>query len=264
MVEVALALLSVSLVPLIGGLLSIKKARRVKKRNKSVEEVHFSEIGELEPGTVKINGEARRTDDGSALRSPISRKGAIGYVTRVEEPGGGKSQSWETVYEDEEFVPFVVDDGTGEVRVEPPPEVSTAGGMFPKRQVDIELTQTTVWGDEEPPERVKDFIKRNEEVEEAEGVIFDEDRRYSEGVIEPGEEVYVFGEATEEGGDGVWGERICVIDETTPAGEFVVSDKEGERWLEKRDKGALLMYGVGGVAFVVGGLSALVAVLFFL
>jgi len=238
-----------SMIFVLVGLFIANKGRKLRGRGKMIEETETTKIRQLKPGKAEVKGTARATEGSSTLESPIHHKEALATRVMVEEyrsnsDGGG---SWESIYDETESVPFVVDDGTGEVRVEPP--LSSGTNLNP------ELERERVGGGEEPSEKVKRFIEREEGVGSAsKGSIgpldFGERRRYSEGVIEPGENVYVLGRARKD--EAGWGERGYVIDETTASGEFVLSDKSEEQLVKEGKWGGILLL-VFGVVFALFG-----------
>lgn len=243
-----------SLIFVVVGLVTANKGRNMRGRGNVIEETETTEARNLRPGKAEVKGTARRTEGGSTTESPISRKEALATKVKVEEyqsnsNGGG---SWNTVYERNDSVPFVVEDGTGEVRVDP---------TNSETHLNLELWRERVGGGEEPPDSVRRFLEREEEVDAAGNyslgsLDFGQRRRYSEGAVEPGDDVYVLGRASEE--DAGWGEREHVIDEPTESGEFVVSDKSEERLVKEGKWQGLLLLVFGGIFALMGGLFSLV------
>ena len=252
-----------SLIPLLGGLFVANLGRKTKNRSKRIKETETTEISELQPGTVEVKGKARPTEEDSTFLSPINRDEVLATKVMVEryeshgsETGGG---GWKTIHEEKQAVPFIVDDGTGEVRVEPP--------SSSEQQMLAELNREKVPGGQEPPETIREFVERESEIDETSNtsvgpLSLGERRRYSEGSIQPGEEVYVLGRAREE--DAGWGESSYVIGEPTASGDFIMSDKPEEQLIKEGKWGGLLLYVVGGISAFVGGLLLLVSLLFFL
>lgn len=247
------ALIGFSLVPILGGLFVAYLGKKTKNREKIIKETESIKIAELRPGTVEVKGTARVPEDGSAFLSPINRDEALAakvVVQRYEVRAGDVSERMKTIYSEREAVPFVVENDTGSVRVEPP---STS-----ERKMLLEMEAENVSGAQETPERIRKFVERRRDISPNPG----KRREYSEGVLEPGEEVYVLGTAREQ--DGGWGEDGYVIDEPADSGEFVISDKPEEQLVkENRWQGALL-YAVGGIAVFMGVLLLLVSFFFFL
>jgi hypothetical protein len=241
------------------GLYLVRTGQRQRRKKAKIASTETTQIRNLGPGTVEVKGAAHPTDDGSVLRSPIARADALATYVSVEryssggggETGGGGS--WKTIYEDTQSVPMLVDDGTGEIRVELPEDGA----------LNVERDRTRVGGGDEPPERIRRFVEREEAVDEATrhdlGLLSTgERRRYSEGMIEPGEDVYVLGRATETAG---WDGQGYVIDEPTASGEFVLSDKSEEQLVREAKWSGALLLAIGVIAAGVGGVITLAGLL---
>lgn len=141
-------------------------------------------------------------------------------------------------------MPIVVD-GTGEVRVELP-----ADGTL-----NVEMTRTKVGSGDEPPEAIRRYVEREQSVDEASRrdigpLSIGGRRRYGEGLVEPGEEVYVLGRACQKQAD--WGERSLVVDEPTAAGDFLLSDKSEQALIKEGKYGGLIYIAFGGLSTLVG------------
>ncbi len=105
----------------------------------------------------------------------------------------GKGSSWQTVDEDTIAAPFLVDDGTGTVLVEP---AGARTNLSREARIAVD-------GGEEPPERIRRFIEGNPDVD-SENTSLDlkvielttgNKRRYVERRLDPEEEVHVLGTA---------------------------------------------------------------------
>jgi len=242
-----------SLVFVAVGLFVVNGGRKRRARSERIDNTETTPVRDLGPGTVELKGTARPAAEATPRESPITAADALAFHVEVEKyqsssQGGG---SWRTIHEEQEAVPILLGDGTGEVRVELPAD----GGL------DVELTRKRVGGGEEPPEPIRRYVENEAAVDEATrhdlGLLsIGERRRYSEGVIEPGEEVYVLGRAREK--EAGWGDREYVIDEPTEAGDFVLSDKSEEDLIEEGKWGGVIMLVFGGVFVVVGSLFAVV------
>jgi hypothetical protein len=240
------------------GLYLVRTGQRQRRKKAKIASTETTQIRDLGPGTVEVKGAARPTDDGSVLRSPITGADALATYVNVERyssGGGGEtgsSGSWKTIYENTESVPLLVDDGTGEVRVELPENGA----------LNVEQDRTRVGGGDEPPERIRQFVEREEAVDEAdrgEGLLSTgERRRYSEGMIEPGEDVYVLGRATETAG---WDGGGYVIDGPTDSGEFILSDKSEEQLITEAKWLGGFVLAIGVVTTGVGGIITLAGLL---
>lgn len=236
-----------SLVFVIVGLYTMNKGHTQRARSERIDETETTEIRDLRPGTVEIKGTAHPAENATPIESPIRGTEALATHVEVEEwessgKGGG---SWETKHKEQAAVPMTVADGTGEVGVELP-----ADGTL-----NVEQTETKVGSGDEPPEPIRRYLEDEPEIEEATRrdlgpLSFGDRRRYSEGLIKPGEAVYVLGRAREE--QAGWGERHYAIDEPTEAGHFILSDKSEADLVRETKRSGLVFLAFGGFTAVVG------------
>jgi hypothetical protein len=241
------------LVFVIVGLYVANQGRKSRARSGRIADTETTPVGGLQPGTVEIKGTAHPAGGASPMESPITEADALATHVEIEKyrsngQGGG---SWRTIHEEEATVPIIVDDGSGEVRVELPR----------KGQLNLDAIRTKVGGGEKPPEPIRRFVEEEAAIDEATRheigpLSLGERRRYSEGVIEPGEDVYVLGKAREEQAD--WGERKYVIDEPTPAGDFILSDRSEAELIKSGRLGGALRVGFGVLFAGVGAVFSVV------
>jgi hypothetical protein len=231
------------------GLYFMNRGRKLRGQSKRIAATETTQIRDLQPGAAEVKGAAHPAEDASIMQSPMTGADALATHVMVEKyqsssQGGG---SWTTIHEAESAVPIMVDDGTAEVRVELPSD----------GELNLDLIRKTVGGGEEPPEPIRRFVEQEADVDEATrhdlGLLsVGERRRYSEGVLEPGEGVYVLGTARETAG---WDGQEYVIDEPTQSGDFVLSDKSEDTLTEEGRWG-------GGFMLVVGAVATAMATLF--
>lgn len=194
------------------------------QRYRLVTETPTTEILNLrEEGPVELEGEVTAEE---TFRSPIGDEEAVLSAWEIEEwDERGESGMWETRASGVYSRPFAVDDGTGEVRVEVEDHVKGEDdGHFdvqaPGVDVDRKLSsgvsvdgvycafedfpvEVTVPPDRDPPERIAEFVQGEAGVSEQTGSITNfldagnkhGERRYYEQTIQPGQEVYLLGEA---------------------------------------------------------------------
>jgi hypothetical protein len=139
-------------------------------------------IGELPENTIgRVIGEAHPID--RVLEGPLSGRACVYYVARVEEEG---SNSWKTVIEEHDGVPFLLDDGSGRAIVDP---------------VNAEVVLTF---DSDSSSGTFDDATRTEEAflakhgRSSTGWVFNKKLRYTEAIIEPGETIAVLGSGVRE------------------------------------------------------------------
>lgn len=203
--------------------------------------------------TVELHGTARVAD--RTLAGPFTGEDCLVVETVVEEyeSSGGGGGSWTEIDSVVQSVPFVLEDDSGSVLVDP-------------RMADTRLSEEaeiTVDGGTTPPERIERYIEENDEVSYENrrldlklfSVPVGADRRYTETRLRPGGEVYVFGRARPEAGSA---DTInAVIGYGADAPMFLLSDGSARRtgW-RVLARGAL--YLVPGV--VVAGIALVVLV----
>lgn len=233
------------LVFLLLGLGVIKFGRMFSSPNRTVEGAAVRDVAALTPGGVAaVQGTARPGDAGT-VEGPMRGTEALATRTVVkEDTGAGDTQGWRTVDERSRQVPFVLDDGTGELLVDP-------GGSAPAAEMDW----TDVPGGADPPEAVRQYVE-NTAVEEAEttdpsAAETGASRRYGEGAVVPGDQVHAYGRVERRESDG--GPDLALTDAND--GPFVYGNKP----LEEVGSGNRV---VAVFAYVLGGGFALFGLLF--
>lgn len=177
-------------------------------------------VDALEPGPVALTGTVHAAADTEPVTGPLSGAEGVVAESRVTPGGGGllaRSRRRRRILDRQaDSTPFVLDDATGRVRVELPDAPDPDGWSLQPADwlsgrlfwgLDFDLVETTrrarlSWG-------VPD-AGRFRELHAPFDTRFGPDelppgqrRRYAERVVQPGEEVFVFGEAsrTEAGWD---------------------------------------------------------------
>lgn len=223
----------VNLAALLGGLISLAIAavvggygRRQQRRRALVAGTPTTEVRTLDgEGLVELKGEANA---GETFRSPIRGDESVLSAWEIEEwDEGGETEMWETRATGVYAEPFTLDDGTGEVRVEVGDHVVGDPSGFQISDVQlgpIDLDQRFSSGvsvanvlcsferfpvemsvppDADPPERIAEFIQGESGVSPQTDSVTNlvdagtkhDERRYYEGTIEPGQEIYLLGKA---------------------------------------------------------------------
>lgn len=212
-----------------------------------------SKIRSMAMGMVEVEGTALPPQGRKLLRSPVTGSECLFYRYEVEEyQQNGDDKDWVTIDEGMEGIAFYVQDDTGYVLVDP-------------RGADLRVDQDElvhVDGGEQPPEPIQAFIERNQRID-AEDTSFDigglslatgNDRRYTEWIVAPDENVYVMGEAMERPQfDGsAQNERNIIIssDEDTPW--FTISDSSEKELIDEMQTGLVLRFIGGGLGMLAG------------
>jgi hypothetical protein len=136
-----------------------------------------------------------------------------------------------TEYIDDGFVPFVVDDDTGTVYVDP-------DGSELRMESDEEVV---VPGGEQPPRQVREFIERETDLDP----VHERKRWVEEYRLGVGDDVYVAGQVDPDGApDG-----SVAVGDGARAPKFFVSDEPGHDLAAQVRTEALFRFLVAGVLF---------------
>lgn len=145
-------------------------------------------------GPIELHGTARAADE--AFAGPFTGEECLICETAVEEYRWSfrRGGSWRRIDSDFRSVPFLLEDGSGSVLVDPRNADVRMGSDAERIDVD---------GGSEPPRWIGRYIRQNDRVS-CENRRLDlgplsiprgADRRYTERRIQPGDEVYVLGRA---------------------------------------------------------------------
>ncbi|MDY7081902.1 MAG: GIDE domain-containing protein, partial [Halobacteria archaeon] len=167
----------------------------------------------------------------------------------------GDDEGWETIAEHEESVPFYLDDGTGEVLVNP------EGAEF-RVPVDNEYRVDEY---ESEPAEVEHFLEKGQgEGKEFFGINFgrvsdtNEDRRYYEYYVGVDDRAYVFGKALnkKDTKGSSTNEDNIVINEDDSTPMFMVSDRS-EKELLSATRWNIALYLLLGAGIATAGFAGL-------
>lgn len=262
MVDVALLLFpGLGLAMLVLGGALVQKGRFYSRQAERVAETEVTDVASLERGTVAVEGTARVDEEaGTVATSLTGEEALVSHSKVVARPDHADDDAMgrRTLHEEQQAVPFRVEDATGSVRVDPPGEAD----------VRLDENVATEFGAGDPD--VADLADDAEAA--ASGAVSvgsaiqprhknDYRRRYEQAALTPGEDVYVLGEAVD--GAGRDGSDVELLGGDRPE-QFVVSDEGREAVQSGGQIGAYLAYAFGGVLGVLGALmlfGGLVAVL---
>lgn len=214
----------------------------VKKRELSyIADTPTSKIRSMPMGMVEVKGQALEGAPEFVLSAPFSGRDCLAYRYEIQEyKQRGKHNRWVTVDSSLSDQRFLVDDGTGEVVVDP------TGADFEFEDKKVYKVDST----EDANENIRDFVGDDDGPG---GLIFENDRKYIEWIIRPGENVYVNGYASKEKGES---SEYAVIKEDENETTFLISDKS-EKQLIKSKKWKSRIYAALGIlgAITMYGLS---------
>ncbi|MDY6777447.1 MAG: GIDE domain-containing protein [Candidatus Nanohaloarchaea archaeon] len=229
------------------------------RRLNLIKNTPTSKVRSLAMGTVEVYGKVRPVQ-GETMESPFSGEPCVFYTYRVEEyKMQGDDKDWVTVAQGREGKSFYIDDGTGQVLVDP-------------RGADLKVpedNQFRVEGGEQPPQHIQQFIDRSDSLDSEDQdvdlglfqVATGNDRRYHESFVTPGEEVYVFGEAMERPGKGsAQNEENIVINEKDTTPMFLISDSSEKELSENMGHIALFLL-IGGPVLSILGFAGMLLML---
>lgn len=217
------------------------------RRRSLVANTPTSKVRSLAMGTVELQG-AAKAKERDLLESPITKTDSVLYRYEVEEyRESGDDSRWVTVDSGRQVRPFHLDDGTGDVLVDP-----EGADLRLPRDARIEADEIG-----ELPEPTREFVRENDEVDPQDGWFTDE-RRYTEWRVEPDQTVYVFGEALPRDGEAsTINPDNAVVNEDRSTPMFVVSDQRESELLSSMTRRTVGLIG-GGFLLAVGGFAALV------
>lgn len=219
------------------------------KRAQLVRDTPTSTVRSLAVGAAEVKGEAEPVDE--PLVSPLTNQQACMYSLEIEEyRSNDEGSNWRTVMSLSDQVPFLVDDGTGRVLVEPggatlaievEERIEVDDGHEPPEELGTWAHEQGMVSrpDEPDPEGLKDKLVDVVDAMSASKAethlvrSASRDRRYTEKVLAAGESTYVFGGAQRrQAADFAENERNLVVREHPGTGRFVVSDKSEDELLE--------------------------------
>jgi hypothetical protein len=193
---------------------------RARRALRAAQRVPVAEVHDGQ--AVKLVGRLRLDPTAQELAAPITGRRCAYFEASVDQrKSSGKSSHWSTIIRETDFVgSFYVEDSSGRALVEVflPQVVLTMDAHF----------SSGTFNDASP--RLERFLSRHGE--SSEGWVFNKTLRYTEGALEEGEEVAVYGLCVQEpdpdpraGGGVGYREGAMRIKLTKPAeGELLISD----------------------------------------
>lgn len=260
--------------------------RRQHRKRALVAGTETTDVRDVrEEGLVELTGTVRADDP---FDSPIGGERAVLSAWQVEEwDERGDSEMWETRAEGIYATPFELDDGTGRVRVDVGTRVndtSTGTGIdeIQVGPVDVDRllsdgvtvgdtlaaldgfsVATTVPPDADPPERIAAFVQGEGSVAAQTDSITNVvdfgnahgERRYYEGTLGPGDDVYLLGHARAAEGATHPLKPEDVVVEPVADSQFIISDRSESELVESF--GGYRYAYAGAVVAAVAGVAAL-------
>ncbi len=231
-------------------------------------------------GVVELNGKISPTKETETFTSPVARNSdALFAGWEVQEWSESGSNYWKTIASGIRSVPFVLDDGTGEIRVEID-DVDNGVKLLSNDRASItngtavdELTcifqdwpVIEVGVKSEPPQHIRDFVASERAVSEQSGSITNlidignkhGDRRYYEQTLSPNDDVYLLGTVHAEAGATTPLHAEDAVIKPTDGEKFVISDRSENELIDTMGSKYRRTLAICGV-FVVFGIALIVA-----
>ena len=169
------------------------------RTRRALKKVRVTPISALQPGQrARVRG--RIVAAGDLLSAPLSERVCVYYLATAEQMrSSGNTNTWREIAREEYSRDFVVEDGSGAVRVR----------MNVPRVAIVRDVNTRSGTFDDANHREEAFLKRHGLQSTSELLGLNKTIRYVEGALEPGEEVTVLGLVREELVDG---RRTLVLD----------------------------------------------------
>lgn len=241
---------------LISGLGVVAAGYSTYWRRNLVLNTPTSTVRSLPIGNVEVKGQARSISEKDALQAPLTGEPCLGYAYKIQ--WFDAEEGWRTAAEDSDGVRFVLDDGTGQVLVNP-----DNATFYLNPTVD-----ETVKAGEDRPDVLADqeqpSLSNAGTIEEAEDIIHEQhktdlvdttgtDARYIERRLHAGDPVYVFGRAQERSGSQTGTQntdRLVITGE--PGSFFTISNINEDALIEELGSHTWKKIAVGLAAIMLG------------
>ena len=199
-------------------------------------------------GPAEVEGTARGDEKGA--KTPFTETVCLAYEYEVKEyQSSGKSSHWKTLDEGQHWVPFLVEDATGAVRID---------GAAAELHLSEETL--TLQPGEQPPDRIAQYIEETEDVKQQDRTIdlgiteltLGNRQKFIERRLDIDESVHVYG-AVASAPAGEWGSNLVdamlTSNERTP---LIISDSSERGTVWRLLKSRLLWPAVSLFSLVAG------------
>lgn len=251
------------LVMFVAGLLLVYHGFRKWQRMRLMQDTPTEKVRSAAVGRTELTGTGKPIDGIGTIDQPFTDGECLVATYEIEEweeeedDDGGSDGHWSTVDSGTLVTPFVIDDGTGRMRVEPDEDATFDISSENRTRFHVGANRT-------PPDEVVEFFERRY-ADDDEGLLDtlldwdpsvrgSEKRRYTQEVIPPGERLYLLGGARPmDGASGSNADRL-VLGRDGGSDEFIVSDRSEEELVSN--------YRWAAPAQIVGGLALSSAMLY--
>ena len=191
------------------------------KRYRLIQDMPTSKMRSVAMGFVEVKGNVKQLDD--VLTAPMSGDTCVYYKYTVEKSHveGRGQRRWDVIADGEDSIPFVLEDETASVVVDP------KDAMI---EVDDDFRIETSTDDPTLPDSLKTFIGRSYQLSDNEGRPLRDRVRIREAYIGIDDELYVLGSAMSnpgvESGSALQGSERVMIGKGQNEPTFFISDKD--------------------------------------
>jgi hypothetical protein len=225
-----------------GGVLLYGGFRQYRTK-RLIEDTPREKVRSMAAGRTELVGVAKPRE--GPFECPFTAGKAVLARYEIEEYREDDDGSdWVTVDSGLLTAPFDLDDGTGSVCIDADERVTL-------HVSEANCTRTYVDGSETEPAPIRRFLERRPSVDaNSDGMLrslFDDRRRYTQEVVPPGTEVYVYGNASDRGGESglETDDQRLVVGHDDTTGRFIVSDMGEKRLTTTLGRTAPLMMLIG-------------------
>lgn len=253
------------------GLLLVYNGFNKWKQMRLIQDTPTEKVRSVAVGRTELSGTGKPIDDIGTFEQPFTDGECLVATYKIEEweedhdhdDDSASDGHWSTVKSGTLTNPFALDDGTGQMRIEP--EADATYDISSKNQY-----QTRVRGGRSPPDEVVEFFQREFESDDDDdgllggilngspGANDHDDRRYTQEVIPPGEDLYLLGGAEPMEGEGGSNAQRLVLRRDGGSEEFIISDKDEDELVSEYKWRAPAQI-VGGLLLSAGMLYLLLA-----
>lgn len=234
------------------GLANIVAGFRRWQTLRLVEDTIPEPVRSVAAGRTEVRGTCKPVD--KPIQRPFSEGECILAFWKIEEYDDG----WKTLDSGGRYTPFVIDDGTGSIRVEP--TIDMTRRISEENTMEFNTGSLSILGRGSIPPAIEEFLDSHSAVDKADtGLLFRPKRRYTEFIIPPNEEGYVLGGATvRDDAEGSNADRL-IISRHEGTDEFVIADQSQKDFA--RDDRTLAIGQIKAGLYLIVGFTVMLVVL---
>jgi len=199
------------------SVMSFFSARTSKKEYELMSATKTSSVRDLKSGPAEVAGCTKVKTAG--IRSPWSNRECVYYRFQVDE---AHKNGWSTLIDDTAPSSFLVEDETGEIEI-----------LVSEGEMDLRVDRQSESGyGNDAPDQLRNLLTSRYD-KDTQWFGFNRTLRYIETYLEPGDKVYVFGQASQ-ADDGRWvmrdGEMPLIVSERSELDVETQTKKDSRFW----------------------------------